>query len=665
MHKILPSEPSSLSAPRAWHRRAIAALLLTGLMLLSACGGGRAPAATAAADAQRGPLMAPRSVVVDASHCQRPPSTMKSLLAYRMVEGECRRSFTGLDEQLTIGKARRQATAVAAATPRVPTATELFDWAEKAYPQYFPTHEADRHFGSFTYRFYPSALNHAATDGQRVYVQGPVSDGTLWEVGALADFACLVFPDSCGIVPRACSPVTNWASGSSVCAPNPGAGQTASGTTVTFVDTQGTLQGTATYRCNDGTLTLTQLPTCEAPPPLACDTSALSWNVGGKVCTPNPGQPTQLASGATMAFQSSLVNTGTAVYSCSNGALSPVGSPTCSTPVIAGCEPRVLTWSANGHTCISDTVLENIEIGGLFTFYDRTGLPTGYSSYTCFQQQLVPTGDQTCDPMVRVLDSFGNDGGGGDGTASGDGTAGDGKPIVGGRVRVVDAVGKVALATTNSQGYFRVNLTEFIAPMVVAVTRPDGVVRRSLVTRQPVPNQYIFIAVTGLTDKIASDVARASGASGAASLTPAMISAKPEAVLAAVQAMRNDPVLRELIVLAGLVPDTFDPLGTPFRTNGNGYDRVLDNVVVTVDSTGATVVKTMNCTVPASWSVGRDTCTPDPNEPTLIGNGNTLNVRDTLGATTGSASYSCSQGTVQMNGTPLCQSKGSASGQSR
>lgn len=658
MHRISPSGlPAPLFRP--------AMLLLLALALLAGCGGGRSGGTTTTpAEAARGPLQTSRSTVVDPAECLRAVSGARSMLAYRVVEGECRRSFTGFDAQLAAGQARRQATA-AAATPRIPTPTELFDWAETAYPGYFPTHESNRQFANYTYRFYPGSLNHAAVEGQRVYVQGPLSDGALWDVGALSDFACVVFPNSCGIVPKACAPITSWAVGGQTCVPNPGAGDTASGATVTFTDSIGQPQGSATYRCSDGTLTATQPATCEVPPPLACNTGGLSWIVGGKVCTPNTGEPAQIASGTSHTFHASAVNIGAATYACSNGVLTSTDAATCAPPVGGACTPTTKTWSANGNTCVSDSVLEYIEGGGIFTFFDNTGLPTGYATYTCFQGQLVATGDEACNPMERIQDSFGGDGGPGDGSASGDGTAGDGKPIVGGRVRVVDAVGKVAIATTNSLGYFRVNLTEFIPPMVVSVTRPDGVVRRSLVTRPPITNKYIFIAVTGLTDKIASDVARASGGNGAAQLTPAMIAAKPTAVDNAVNAIRTDPALRALIVDAGLTPSSFDPLGTPFRANGTGYDKVLDNIVVTTDSTGATVVQTVVCAVPASWTVANDTCTPDRGEPSAIANGASVTVRDTLAPTTGSASYSCSQGKVQMVGKPVCQSNGSASGSMR
>jgi hypothetical protein len=131
----------------------------------------------------------------------------------------------------------------------------------------------------------------------------------------------------------------------------------------------------------------------------------------------------------------------------------------------------------------------------------------------------------TCEPGT-IQDSFGDNGGSADGGASGDGSAADGAPIVGGRVRVTDTTGREATATTDTRGYFRVRLTGMVPPLLVRVTRPDGVVRHSISFQPLRTNGYIFMAVTGLTDMIASEVSTAindEGGIGAASLTPARL----------------------------------------------------------------------------------------------------------------------------------------------
>lgn len=86
-----------------------------------------------------------------------------------------------------------------AGAPRAaePTPTQLFDWAEGAYPGFFPGHEANRSAAPYVYRYYPSTGNHVGVANQEVYVLGPVSGGQLLHVGALGDFTCRVLPSQC------------------------------------------------------------------------------------------------------------------------------------------------------------------------------------------------------------------------------------------------------------------------------------------------------------------------------------------------------------------------------------------------------------------------------------------------------------------------------------
>lgn len=79
------------------------------------------------------------------------------------------------------------------------TATALMDWAETAYPQYFPGHEIDRVQTPYAYRFYPSTGNYLGVAGDQVYVLGQVSGNVLLRIGALTDFSCQVH--RCGVMP--------------------------------------------------------------------------------------------------------------------------------------------------------------------------------------------------------------------------------------------------------------------------------------------------------------------------------------------------------------------------------------------------------------------------------------------------------------------------------
>ena len=202
-------------------------------------------------------------------------------------------------------------------------------------------------------------------------------------------------------------------------------------------------------------------------------------------------------------------------------------------------------------------------------------------------------GDGGGGATVAILDSFGQavsdgDGGIGAGDSGADGTAGEGKPIVGARVQVTDSTGKTVSATTDAQGYYRVKVTSFSPPFVAKVTKSDGKVLHSLSVTALKVNGFITLNLSGLTDKVASDVAVKAGKKGAADLTPQIVAADPAAVSQAVSNLASQ--LASVITAAGLNPSTFDPIGAPFRPNLTGYDFVLENVKVVVAPDGSTQV---------------------------------------------------------------------------
>lgn len=79
-----------------------------------------------------------------------------------------------------------------ATASQLPTPAELFDWAERVYPQFFPDHQPDLFSDPYVYRHYPSTGNYVGLAGGDVYILGPVAGGELVRVGALSDFAPLV-----------------------------------------------------------------------------------------------------------------------------------------------------------------------------------------------------------------------------------------------------------------------------------------------------------------------------------------------------------------------------------------------------------------------------------------------------------------------------------------
>ncbi|MDP3138506.1 MAG: YHYH protein, partial [Burkholderiaceae bacterium] len=84
---------------------------------------------------------------------------------------------------------------------RVPTATDLLDWAEATYPDLFPGHPANQIWAPYTYRYYESGATKnylgVTTDGH-VYAMGTlVAGGGLAYVAPLSSFACRIFPTDC------------------------------------------------------------------------------------------------------------------------------------------------------------------------------------------------------------------------------------------------------------------------------------------------------------------------------------------------------------------------------------------------------------------------------------------------------------------------------------
>ncbi len=93
-----------------------------------------------------------------------------------------------------LGLPTGRATRLAASDYRVPTHDELLDYAESAYPQFFPGQQPsqlhfDPQWGRITYRHYPATGNHVGVADGVVLVLGPLSGGQIANVGTLRSFA--------------------------------------------------------------------------------------------------------------------------------------------------------------------------------------------------------------------------------------------------------------------------------------------------------------------------------------------------------------------------------------------------------------------------------------------------------------------------------------------
>jgi hypothetical protein len=644
-------------------------LLLTvlgSLALLGGCGGsrdhanGRSPvtsqaAATSPTAGGAARLAAPTASLADVERCQD-PATPQGLVGWRWDGTTCRHSFRGLDASsaaaapLTSVTARRR---ILASLPAPVSVDALFNWAEVAYADYFPSARPTQSLAPYMYRYYPETGNHLAVSDNKIYVQGPISGGELLYVGTVDDFTCQVSPQACaGVHP--CAAPSSWTSGGSSCAPNGDQpGQIPSGSNYTFVDTTGATLGAASYSCTDGTLSPAAIPACEPTPPRACNTHDLQWTVGDNSCRADESQAIQLAHGTSYTFSSATALVGTATYRCEDGLLLAEGAATCAVPTGTGCATAGISWTADGRQCVADVKPGSMSHGSSGHAYDTAAPTVGHATLSCNAGTLTVNA-VNCAEEQRVADSFGADGGSADGGASGDGTAADGEPIVGGLVRVLDLKGNRTSATTDANGYFRVRLTGMTPPLLVSVIRPDGKVRRSISLQTPRKNGYIFIAVTGLTDKLVSDVAAAAGFSGAAALTPGMADRFRTALTSGIDALRNDPLVRARLRSLGIDPASFDPLTTPFRANGKGYDALLDKLIIETDASGATTVRSADCQAPASWTVDQTTCTPDANEERVVPSGGSISHRDSNGSTRGGIGYACARGVLTTSALATC-----------
>jgi len=83
---------------------------------------------------------------------------------------------------------------------RAVDATALMDWAEGVFRDYFPTHQTDITLDTFTYRAYPNGIYLGVAQGVVYVMGGPFGGWPPKPVGAVADFACRVYPENCPVI---------------------------------------------------------------------------------------------------------------------------------------------------------------------------------------------------------------------------------------------------------------------------------------------------------------------------------------------------------------------------------------------------------------------------------------------------------------------------------
>lgn len=170
------------------------------------------------------------------------------------------------------------------------------------------------------------------------------------------------------------------------------------------------------------------------------------------------------------------------------------------------------------------------------------------------------------------------------------GTAADGAVLANAAVTVIDNAGRSVSTNTDSQGIYRARIDGFVPPLLGVVTKPDGSRWFAPSLSTPVARGFVLLNLTGLTDKLASDVATAAGKTGSAQLTPALLAANSAALATAKTALNSQ--LSTQLSAAGLSASTFDPVSTLLTNSNTGYDQLLNGLAISNSATTATVIGT-------------------------------------------------------------------------
>jgi hypothetical protein len=140
-------------------------------------------------------LMSTQSAAADLTLCANNSDSSAGAIVYRTVNDQCLKSFSGMGISRRAGESLKRA--LAAPPSKTVDAIALLDWAETAYPQYFPSHQSDKVASPYIYRYYPETQNHLGVAGDKIFVLGPVSAGALLYIGTLSEFSCRVYPGNC------------------------------------------------------------------------------------------------------------------------------------------------------------------------------------------------------------------------------------------------------------------------------------------------------------------------------------------------------------------------------------------------------------------------------------------------------------------------------------
>jgi alpha-tubulin suppressor-like RCC1 family protein len=94
---------------------------------------------------------------------------------------------------------------LSAAQPRPAAPLEadaVMDWAEQAFPAFFPSAQPSQTLAPYRFRFYPETATYLGIAGPDIFVLGPAFGPDVLAVGPMEAFRCEVVPEQCGLGSR-------------------------------------------------------------------------------------------------------------------------------------------------------------------------------------------------------------------------------------------------------------------------------------------------------------------------------------------------------------------------------------------------------------------------------------------------------------------------------
>ena len=192
------------------------------------------------------------------------------------------------------------------------------------------------------------------------------------------------------------------------------------------------------------------------------------------------------------------------------------------------------------------------------------------------------------------------------------GVVASGAPIPNARVTVYDAKGQTATATANGQGSYSISLdlTKMVAPFGFGAVDPSGANedQTSILVAPPSGASTTVVNITPLTTAVVAGSMASSSpydVSNPVALSGSMVSSGPyeisrPAALSAVTAANVQSaksavhaLLANLFSDAGVAAGT-DVVGTAFKPDHTGLDKVLDEVTVVPVGAGVTITNKLN-----------------------------------------------------------------------